>query len=48
VLLLTRCPHQLNARDQVELVLAVIEQRWARSADPSQVRYFIFKVRVQH
>lgn len=32
-----------NAR-QVELVLAVVEQRWARSADPSQVRYFIFKV----
>jgi hypothetical protein len=29
---------------QVELVLAVIEQRWARIADPSQVRYFIFKV----
>ena len=29
---------------QVELVLTAIEQRWSRNADPSQVRYFIFKV----
>jgi hypothetical protein len=29
---------------QVELVLTAIEHRWARAADPSQVRYFIFKV----
>lgn len=32
---------------QVELVLTAIEQRWSRTADPSQVRYFIFKVRQQ-
>lgn len=34
----------MSALLQVELVLAVIEQRWARTADPSQIRYFIFKV----
>ena len=29
---------------QVELVLSLVEQQWAHVADPSHVRYFIFKV----
>ena len=36
---------QLLQAGQVELVLSLVEKRWARTADPSHVRYLIFKVR---
>ena len=35
---------QLLAAGAVEDVLGFVEQRWARAADPSLVRYFVFAV----